>query len=209
MHGIWKFYANPVINNIIILFKKKNSLNILKKECKMRREAYNAYSYAYPDENKMEKESGPDYTVAIADIENFKHVLDHTKIVVVYVWAPWCRACRPSNGLYLQLAQAWINNIQNREIVFVKDDIDHVRTLHKRRVEVVPTFILYHDGREVDRVVGNDLNKLNECIRKWIQIPCIEKNTFTQKPIQKFEKPCQGRCPIKASENGPKVDGVS
>ena len=177
-------------------------------------EPYGSYNNAYPDENKIEEDHGPNYTIALADAGNFKNILDNIPIVVVYVWAPWCRACKPSNGLFLRLAQAWLPDIQRRHIIFIKDDIEYPQTIHKTRVEVVPTFFIYHDGREVGRVVGNEMNQVNEILRQWIRIPCVPKNTTSPPPPPPVKKTEQsscttGRCPLKASPNGPNVDGVS
>lgn len=80
--------------------------------------------------------------------ENFyewKHIVDTTPIIVLYVWSDNCRPCHLVRDKFEALA----HEFQNEDILFFKDNIDLPTSLHKTQVEVVPTFFIICDGNEM------------------------------------------------------------
>ena len=50
---------------------------------------------------------------------------------------------------------------------FYKLDIDEVSSVaHEQEIRAMPTFLIYKDGKEVERVVGSNEKALQEAIKK-------------------------------------------
>lgn len=80
---------------------------------------------------------------------NFKQTLQDNKVVVVDFFAQWCGPCRMMHPVVEELSN------QYKHIKFVKLDIDNATGLAvSQNVQVVPTFIAYKNGAEVNRIIG-------------------------------------------------------
>lgn len=70
--------------------------------------------------------------------------------VVVDFWAPWCRPCLAFAPVYAEIAKEVAG-----EAVLVKINTDeNPQTMTAMRIGAFPTFILFHDGKEVERFSG-------------------------------------------------------
>lgn len=70
--------------------------------------------------------------------------------VVVDFWAPWCRPCLAFAPTYAEIAKEVAG-----EAVLVKIDTDaNPQSMMAHRVGSFPTFILFHEGKEVERFSG-------------------------------------------------------
>ena len=79
----------------------------------------------------------------------FEQVLANNKIVVVDYYAQWCGPCKMMHPIFEELS----NQMQN--IKFVRIDIDQNTPLAlKNNIQVVPTFVLYNNATEVNRILG-------------------------------------------------------
>ncbi len=79
----------------------------------------------------------------------FKDVLSKNKKVVVDYFAEWCGPCQMMHPVVQELAKKYT------DIKFVKVDIDQNTNLAiSQQIEVVPTFIAYKNGEEVNRIIG-------------------------------------------------------
>ena len=83
-----------------------------------------------------------------------RDVLDASMQVPVLVdfWAPWCGPCRALAPLIDRLAGEYAGQIKVGKL-----DIDqHTQTPSTLRISAIPTIILFHGGREVERWRGPD-----------------------------------------------------
>ena len=70
--------------------------------------------------------------------------------VVVYFWADWCPPCKWMAPIIKEVAA------ENRDTFLIaKLDVDrNQRTTEKYRIEAIPTFIVFKDGKKIGRFVG-------------------------------------------------------
>ena len=82
---------------------------------------------------------------------NFEEVVLHSdKPVLVDFWAPWCGYCRRIGPAYEKVAEEYGDRLE-----VVKINIDEEGQLaEEAQVEVIPTLILYRDGKAVDSIVN-------------------------------------------------------
>ncbi|MBA2388656.1 MAG: thioredoxin [Geodermatophilaceae bacterium] len=88
--------------------------------------------------------------IDISDETFEAEVLESTKPVVVDFWAPWCGPCRMIAPALKELAQEYegrlrvakLNTDENQEVAM------------QYGIMGIPTMIFFHDGEEVDRIVG-------------------------------------------------------
>jgi thioredoxin 1 len=76
-------------------------------------------------------------------------VLESERPVLVDFTAAWCPPCRVMKPVLAELAE------ERDDLRVVQLDVDeHQRTAAEYGVLSMPTFILFRDGREVQRLVG-------------------------------------------------------
>lgn len=128
---------------------------------------YNNYSDAYPKPiAKVENNNTEDniYSFDIKDIDNFKKHLVIYKIVVVKAWASWCEPCKLAGKRIETLGKQLKDYIDNKYIVFLNDNIGNENSLHKGKLEVVPTFFIYFKGKLVSIYNGLEFNNFQDKI---------------------------------------------
>src|SRR5438445_788071 len=77
-------------------------------------------------------------------------VLTASQPVLVDFWAPWCRPCRRLAPTIEKLADEFHGRVK-----VGKMDIDqNQQTPPNLRISAIPTIILFHQGKEVDRWRG-------------------------------------------------------
>jgi len=82
---------------------------------------------------------------------NFEKALAKTsKLVLVDFWASWCAPCKAMKPVVEALAREYAGQAS-----FAKIDVDQNQKLARRYdVMSIPNFVLFKNGRPVDRVVG-------------------------------------------------------
>jgi thioredoxin 1 len=95
--------------------------------------------------------------------EEFQEIINNGhKLVVVDFFAEWCMPCLMLSPVIDELAE------EMKEVKFVKLNVDENQELAQgHSVSSIPCLIIFKDGKEVDRLVGNQTgddvkDKLNE-----------------------------------------------
>ena len=82
--------------------------------------------------------------------EQFESLRQGEKPVLVDFWAPWCSYCRRIGPAYDKVADQ-----QGENLAVVKVNIDEEPILaHQESIEVIPTLILYKDGKALGSIVA-------------------------------------------------------
>lgn len=80
----------------------------------------------------------------------FRQWMEQGKTILVDYWAPWCGYCRRIGPAYDKIAEEY-----GDRLVVAKVNIDEEPQLAEDQgVEVIPTLILYNNGKAVNRVVA-------------------------------------------------------
>ena len=82
--------------------------------------------------------------------EQFQAIINEGRVALVDYWAPWCSYCRRIDPAYEKVAQQY-----GEEFIVAKVNIDEQPQLaHQERIEVIPTLILYKNGKALGSIVA-------------------------------------------------------
>lgn len=80
----------------------------------------------------------------------FPSVINGEKPVLVDFWAPWCVYCRRIAPAYEKIAEQY-----GETLVVGKLNIDEVPEIAQaEQIEVIPTLVLYHNGKALGSIVA-------------------------------------------------------
>ena len=80
----------------------------------------------------------------------FREALAGSQPVLVEYWAPWCVYCRRIAPVLEKVENQFANMVVMGQV-----NIDDVPLLaHQEQIEVIPTFVLYKDGKAVSSIVA-------------------------------------------------------
>ncbi|MCD8196771.1 MAG: thioredoxin family protein [Lachnospiraceae bacterium] len=86
------------------------------------------------------------------DRVQFEKSLKEAKPVLVDFWAPWCGYCRRIGPAYDKIAEEYADIL-----IAGKVNIDENPQLAKaEEIEVIPTLVLYRNGKAIDSIVAPD-----------------------------------------------------
>lgn len=105
-------------------------------------------------------------TVQNMNQQQYTQAVQGSKPVLVDFWAPWCGYCRRIAPALDKLAQQI-----GEEVTIAKVNIDEEPKLADQLgIEVIPTLILYRDGKALDSIVAPDSKAtIEEFIRKTLE----------------------------------------
>jgi thioredoxin 1 len=85
--------------------------------------------------------------------------------VLVDFFAEWCGPCKRFSPTLEKLSQQWTN------VAFYKVDVENLtHVAEEEKISSMPTFVLYYNGREVDRISGALEEKLVALLSKSKQL---------------------------------------
>jgi len=90
---------------------------------------------------------------------NIQRLLDENTHVIVQFGASWCMPCKQLKPKVEKLS------LESPDIVFAYVDIEATQDFSKKyQIMSVPTVIGFHNGVEVDRVVGDTFTKVKDLV---------------------------------------------
>lgn len=96
--------------------------------------------------------------ISISDNE-FNDIITSNKLVVVDFFATWCGPCRALSPYIDELST------NNHHILFAKANIDETPVIaNELYVKSLPCVIIFENGKEINRVVGFNKQKLQAII---------------------------------------------
>ncbi|KAM0296263.1 hypothetical protein HYE67_009051 [Fusarium culmorum] len=107
-----------------------------------------------------------EHLAVISSKSQFDSLLKSSRIVVADFYADWCGPCKQIAPLYESLA---ITLSRPNLVTFAKINSDEQAELSQEySVSTLPTFLVFRDGKEIDKVQGADPNKLKAIIQKLV-----------------------------------------
>ena len=98
----------------------------------------------------------------IESAEQFNSTINSDKLVLVHFYADWCPPCR----MIAPTVEA-ISNEFDGSLIVAKVNVDELGEVSaEQRIECMPTFIFYKNGKKVDKVEGADEASVRELIGK-------------------------------------------
>lgn len=105
-------------------------------------------------------------TVHISD-GNFANTINNASVVVMDFWAAWCGPCRAMAVLIDKLHDEFKNSDKN--ILFCKANVEECESVAEQLgIQNLPCVIFFKDGKEIDRVVGNNQSKIREIVNTLV-----------------------------------------
>ncbi len=99
---------------------------------------------------KMEQMSKSTGGLVELSEKNFDDIVTGGKPILVDFWASWCGPCQFMLPIFDKLAKKY-----GDKIVFARLNVDDNQSVAARYdVYAIPTFIVFQDGKAVDRAVG-------------------------------------------------------
>ena len=82
--------------------------------------------------------------------KEFDQMMNEGKVVLVDYWAPWCSYCRRIAPAYEKVAEQF-----GQDMVIAKINIDdNLQLARQEMIEVIPTLVLYRDGKAIGSMVA-------------------------------------------------------
>ena len=100
--------------------------------------------------DKYMKEETDMSAIHLTNTEFQKKVFERDQPVLVDFWAPWCTYCRRISAAYDKIAEQY-----GDRLLVSKVNIDEEAELADQlQIEVIPTLVLFRNGKAVDSVVA-------------------------------------------------------
>lgn len=154
--------------------------------------SFKSYEETYENPEKMNLER---VTYDIQNPQVFQEILRRYKIVIVDVWANFCAPCKTFSPLYEKHALGYKDEIDKKNIIFLKDciDDDNYESLHGGDTRAVPTFFIYMRGKLIGTVLGANMTKIKKVCDTLIpvqdsnQLEEVLEYIYREKLVEKNE----------------------
>jgi thioredoxin 1 len=147
--------------------------------------------------NSTKEENSTDTKIELYNIdgeETFKKLLSMYKIIIVDVWADFCMPCKKIAPIYQQLANKYSLQIEEKDILFLKDriDDDSIDSVHQTMVHAVPTFFIYAYGKLQGEIIGPDIgtidNMVEEVFDKTRTTTMLNERDYQEQVFKKYQE---------------------
>jgi thioredoxin len=97
----------------------------------------------------------------IVSSSGFDSAIRNSNLVVIDFYATWCQPCKVLTPLFEKLTT------QYPQVRFCKVDVDTLAdVVDSQRISAMPTIVFYKKGREVARVTGADIKRIEATIQR-------------------------------------------
>ncbi len=106
----------------------------------------------------------PQNLFAVGDADFEAKVLKADQPIIVDFWAAWCPPCHAIAPYYERLSAEYAGKIG-----FAKLDVDqHPNTPSRLGVQGIPTFLVFQDGKVIERIIGANPSGLKRMIDRLL-----------------------------------------
>ncbi len=100
-------------------------------------------------ERKINKQINLQIKMLELNKTNFEKEINENSFLILDAWASWCAPCRAMSPIFEELSK------EMKNIKFAKLNVDeNTEIASKLGIMSIPTFIIFKDGSEVDRIIG-------------------------------------------------------
>jgi thioredoxin 1 len=104
----------------------------------------------------------------VLEIQNNAHlaqILSSNRVVCVDVYADWCGPCKMTAPTYASLAERYG---KQGEVILVKYRFENIELAERKTITGIPLFNFYVEGNKVDKVIGGDIDEVEQKLKNII-----------------------------------------
>ncbi|CEH18705.1 thioredoxin [Ceraceosorus bombacis] len=96
----------------------------------------------------------------ISSKSEFDELIKSDKPTIIDFWATWCGPCKMISPIFEKIAEA-----TGESATFAKVDVDEQGEIAQEvGIRAMPTFLVFKNGQQVDKLLGADPSKLQSII---------------------------------------------
>lgn len=101
--------------------------------------------------------------------EKFNELIDN-KVTIVDFYATWCGPCKAIEPVLDKISE------KVPQASFIRVDVDqYTQIAQEYGITAMPTIKFFKDGKDSDTVVGADLKKIIDLIKKYTEVDLMKK----------------------------------
>ncbi|MEC7710759.1 MAG: thioredoxin [Thermoproteota archaeon] len=100
---------------------------------------------------KLQNQLNTSEKTSIIDLDssNFEKQIGKDELTLVDFWAEWCGPCKSMHPIFSRLAKKYDH------VSFARVNVDSNQTIAmKFGVQSIPTFIMFRNGKPIDKMIG-------------------------------------------------------